>query len=495
MRYFPIYSFVIFIAACLPPEKGMAQKHYSMEELVERAKEQSLPARIARNSAMSGYWDFVSYKASLNPNVSLSGTIPSYQRSISKITLPNGSDVFVSSDQAYNSVNLNINQNVVLTGGVLSVYSSLNRIDVFSPDKSRQYSTVPFSIYYSQNSLFYNPFKWQKQIAPMQLEESKKTFIEDMEGVSLTTVDICFRYLSAQNQINIDIQNYLNADTLLKITQTKFNIGTRDKNDLLQARLNLLNAKNNYAQDIVMKEQARQSFVQFFRMSGADSILLATPDEVDLFDIDLKRALSEAGKNRQKVVEFRRRRLLAEQNLRKTISDASPNLNVSANLGASQTNRQLLQAYSNLQQQQSVYLQVNIPLLDWGVNRSRIKKARADLELAKISIEQEKEGFEQEIVFQIMQWNALKDQLKIARETMEIGLERYDIAKQRYILGSINFTEFNGAQQQKDGVIYSYINSLRTYWTAYYQIRKLTLYDFVKQAPIQYEVRPSHFSY
>ena len=489
MKY--IIFFFYLMESLISPEL-QAQKQYYLKELVERAKGQSLQSKIARNSALSGYWNFVSYRASLYPSVSLSGTLPSYQRSISKITLSNGSDVFVPSDQAYNNVNLNINQNIALTGGVVSLYSSLNRIDVFSPDRSKQYSTVPFSISYSQNALFYNSFRWDKKIAPLQLEEAKKTYAEDMEGISLNAVDVYFQYLSVQNQLHIDLQNLLNADTLLKNTQTRYTIGTRNKNDLLQARLNLLNAKNNYAQDIVSREQARQSFVQFFRMNITDSIILITPDSVDLFDIDLSKALSEAGKNRQKVVEFRRRRLLAEQRLRKTISDAYPALNVSANFGASQTSQQFLNSYANLQQQQSFWLQFNIPLIDWGVNRSRVKKARADLELTESSIEQEKEAFQQEIVFQIMQWNALKDRLKSSRETLEIGLERYDIAKQRYILGSINFTEFNEAQQQKDGVVSTYINILRIYWNDYYQIRRLTLYDFIKQTPIQYEANIGH---
>ncbi len=488
MKKIAIHLLVLFLASCCTQLR--AQDPYSLLQLVDRAREQSLPAKIARNSAMSGFWNYTAYRASLYPNIFLSGTVPSYQRSINKITIPNGSDVFVSSDQAYNSVSLNINQNVGLTGGVFSVYSSLNRIDLFSPEKSRQYSSVPFSISYSQNSLFYNSFKWDSKIAPMLLEEARKTYVEDMENVALSTVDVYFRLLSAQNQLSIDWQNYLNADTLLKITQVKFNIGTRNKNDLLQARLNLLNARNNYAQDIVGKELARQSFVQFFRLNARDSVRLTIPEQTELFEVGLDKALAEAEKNRQKVVEFRRRRLLAEQNLHKTISDAAPQLNISANLGASQTSTELPAAYGNLQQQQSVWLQISVPLLDWGVNRSRIKKARADLELANSSIEQEKEAFEQEIVYQVMQWNTLKDQLEISRETMQIGLERNEIAKQRYILGSINFTEFNEAQEQKLQSINSYINNMRTYWSAYYQLRRLTCYDFQKQSAIQYDNSP-----
>jgi hypothetical protein len=41
------------------------------------------------------------------------------------------------------------------------------------------------------------------------------------------------------------------------------------------------------------------------------------------------------------------------------------------------------------------------------------------------------------------------------------------------------------AQQEKDAALQSYVVALRTYWTGFYQLRALTLYDFEKSAPIR----------
>ena len=41
------------------------------------------------------------------------------------------------------------------------------------------------------------------------------------------------------------------------------------------------------------------------------------------------------------------------------------------------------------------------------------------------------------------------------------------------------------AQTEKDQAILQYVQSLRGYWTSYYRLRRLTLYDFERGAPIR----------
>ncbi len=468
-----------------------AQK-FTLPELINRAQEQSLSKKIAVNNAMSGYWAYNSYKARLYPKVFLNGTLPAYTRNIDRITIPTGEDIFVPRNQSYEQLALSVSQNVGLTGGVFSLYSSLSRIDVFSPDKTKQYSVVPVSLSYYQNTLFYNSFKWEKKIEPVRLEENKRSYSENIENIALNSVSYYFQYLAAENQLFVDKQNLDNADTLLKITQTKFEIGTRDKNDLLQAKLNLSDAKNNVIRDNIELEKTRQSFVQFFRLRAMDSIKLVIPDELDFFYIDEQKALAEARKMRQAVLAFRRRRLEAEQQVQYAKANAAPSIGVSANFGLSQASEQLGKSYQNLQRQQTLTLTLAIPILDWGENKSQIARAKANLDLVNVSIEQENEAFEQEIRFQVMQWNSLKTQLATARETRDIAIERYDVAKQRYMLGSINFTEFNNAQAQKDNAINTYIYNTRVYWESFFLIRKLTMFDFKANKPIEYQLEMLH---
>ena len=71
----------------------------------------------------------------------------------------------------------------------------------YGDNSSTGFAVVPFSINYSQNSLFYNEFKWNKKIEPLLYEEAKRDFIENMEQISLNTSRRYFALLKAQSSI------------------------------------------------------------------------------------------------------------------------------------------------------------------------------------------------------------------------------------------------------------------------------------------------------
>ena len=71
--------------------------------------------------------------------------------------------------------------------------------------------------------------------------------------------------------------------------------------------------------------------------------------------------------------------------------------------------------------------------------------------------------------------------MEIAAKADTISQERYQITKQRFIMGKIGITELNIAQSEKVNAGKEYINSLYSYWLNYYQVRKYTLFDFVKR--------------
>lgn len=58
------------------------------------------------------------------------------------------------------------------------------------------------------------------------------------------------------------------------------------------------------------------------------------------------------------------------------------------------------------------------------------------------------------------------------------------MARNRYIIGKISNTDLYTAQDQKDQAILAYVQALRSYWTAYYHLRRVTLYDFVAKQPL-----------
>lgn len=66
---------------------------------------------------------------------------------------------------------------------------------------------------------------------------------------------------------------------------------------------------------------------------------------------------------------------------------------------------------------------------------------------------------------------------------------RFEVARNRYLIGKIGITELFDAQQQKDSARTRYIDTLRRYWVAYHRLRQLTLYDIAADRPLEDPMR------
>jgi outer membrane protein TolC len=75
----------------------------------------------------------------------------------------------------------------------------------------------------------------------------------------------------------------------------------------------------------------------------------------------------------------------------------------------------------------------------------------------------------------------LRLQIEITKKADEVAFERYNVAQNRYLIGKIDITNLNIALREKDDAKRSYLAALKSFWTAYYELRRLTLFDFAEQ--------------
>lgn len=475
----------LFLLYFLPFTVNAQRIQLSLNDAINTAKGSSLDYKIANNIALSSFWDYQSFKAGFLPKLSLSGTLPDYYRTINSITLPNGQSQFVAQNLASSGVGLNLSQQISLTGGSISISSSLQRIDNFGNYKSTAYTAIPFSINYSQSSLFYNEFKWQRRIQPIRFEESRKQYLEDMEDISYNTVYRYFDLLKANIQLKLDEQNLKNIDTLVKITQARYEIGTVQLNDILQLKVSQLNAKRSVMTSTLSLEMAKQNLIRFLNLEKEQDMVLEIPELLSFFKISKDVALREAFTNRKFVAEFKRRRIQAEQEVVRAKVQNGPSINIRANVGVSQTAMELDHSYQGLLRNQAMVIGLYIPLVDWGVNKSNRKRTLANLEMEVNSIAQQQLAAEQEITYEVFKWNMQEEQFEIVKLARDFASQRYEISKQKYAIGTITYIDFNNAQIDKDRTEIEYINSLLNYWASYYHLRKLTLFDFSTNASIK----------
>lgn len=463
----------------------------TLDDVLYIAKQQSPDALIAKHRFRRSYWQYRSYKASYLPSVSLSGTLPNINNSINEITLPDGSEEYVNQNFTKYSLDVSVRQRIGLTGGQIFLTSGLKRNDnTVGDNKNTAYNSTPINIGYSQPLFQYNSFKWDRKIEPLKYEEASRIYIENVEQVALTATNHFFNLLSAQIQIQIAEKNLNSYDTLYHIAEGRYNLGKIAENDLLQLELNYLRAQAAQENSQLDYENVLFILKSFLRVTTNLPIELIPPSETYHFPIDIDEAIKHAKENTSTALGFDRRLLESESDVNKAKMDGRIDATLFAVYGLTQTAGDIKGSYISPLEQKQLSLGITVPILDWGKARGQIKMAESSAELTRTSIEQERIDFEQNIYLKIKQFEMQENQLMIAAKSDTVAQKRYEVTQQRYLIGKVNdVLELNNAQIDNDNAKKAYFQSLNTYWTNYYTIRKLTLFDFKEGKKIEFDIR------
>lgn len=458
----------------------------TLQNAIEIATQQSPEALISRHRYRSSYWQFRTYEAGFMPMLSLDATLPELNRSISPITQPDGSEAFRQRSYMSSDVNLSLSKNVGFTGGQVFMNTSLQRIDIFADSTVTSWLSTPLNIGFRQPLFAHNPFRWSRMIEPIRYNEAQRRNVEDVEQVAITTINYFFDLLQAQIRNQIQLLNRANNDTLYQIAQGRFNMGTIAENELLQTELNLLNSEAALENSYLDLETREFNLKSFLRLSEHITIELVPPYETSTVLIEPEQAINHARDSRADALGFERRLIEAASDVSEARLGSRFNANLFAVYGLTQSADDFRNAYINPQDQQRVVLGIQVPILDWGLAKGKIRMAESSQELVKTSVEQEQIDFDQEVNLKVRQFNMQQSQLIIAARSDTVALKRYDVTVQRYRIGKIGIIELNLAQTEKDNAALGYIAALHSYWRNYYELRKLTHYDFLTNRKLEF---------
>ena len=487
---FRINCVLFFISLFFLYESVKAQelsRTLSLEEVIVMAREQSLQGLLARHRFRSSYWEYRTYVARFRPSLNLEATIPDLNRAYDRIILPTGEESFVERSSLNSDVELSLRQNVGFTGGTLFMNSGLQRIDILSEGGETSYLSTPLSVGFVQPISGFNIYKWQRKIEPLKYEEAKKRYLESMEGVAIRAIDYFFDLALAQINLEIARINFENADTLYKIAEGRYNIGTIAENELLQMELGTLNAGTALNEANIELEAMQSQLRSFLGFNENVNLTLLIPAEIPATEIEFAQAYDLAVENNPNMLALEREVLESDRNVAEARSERGLNADLFASFGLTERANTIPKAYQNPQDQQRVRLGLMLPIVDWGLNKGNYKMALSGHEVVRTQVAQEKIDFEQAVFLQIMRFNLQDDQFYIAAKADTIAQLRYDVTKQRFLIGKIDVLDLNVALNEKDVARRAYVQALRNYWNYFYTIRRLTLYDFVEEVPLQEE--------
>lgn len=461
------------------------QRDLTLEEVISIAKKQSPDALIAKHQLRASYWEFKTFKRSLLPSLSFDGTIPSINSAFKTYTTSSGTEEYINQSYTSYSGNLRLNKVIGLTGGNIFLSSGLQRIDNFyDTTTTKNYLSTPINLGLRQPLFNYNRYKWDKKIEPLKYQAAKQDYLETVEQVSLTAVNYFFNLLSAQINQRVAQINVSNYDTLYKIAQGRYVSGKIAENDLLQLELNFLNAQSALENANLELENTTFRLKSFLRLQNNENIRLIIPQPEKFTEVAYDLALEQAMKNSSSIIDFEKRLLESRANVNQAKAENGFNANLYAVFGLMGSAFNMGDSYVRPDDQKQLSISLEVPILDWGTRKGQVKMAESNADLVETSVEQERIDFSQNIFLQVSEYNMQQNQLVIAAKSDTVAQRSYNASKNRYLIGKISVTDLNIAQTEKDKATIAHIRALQTFWRNYFELRKMTLYDFYKQKPL-----------
>ncbi len=476
-------------ALCIPlllmtSVQAQQVKRLTLSEVIELAEEQSPSALMAKHRFRASYWRHRSYKAEFLPSLSLRADLADYNRTYNEQYV-DGQYTFVERNTNTSALSLQLSQNIGLTGGRVFISSDLTRFDAFSGDGSTDYISSPISINFVQPLFGYNSLKWQNKTEPLRYERAKKEYLSDIVNVHNMAVNRFFDLATAQVRKEIAELNYSNSDTLYRIAQGRYNLGTIAEDELLQMELSWLNAGTARNEAYINLDDSELRMRSFLGFNENVRIELIIEDDVPEFEVDVDKVLELAMENNPFILDQELTLLEAASQVEQARANRGiTGSNLTVSYGMRQRDESLADAYRNPDIQQRIRVGLTIPILDWGLSKGRLRMAESNQEVTRVRSEQMMTDFIQGIMLDVHRFNLQPGQVRIAATSDEIATRRYEVTRQRFLIGRIDVLELNDADRRKDENRISFMNALRTYWSYYYNIRSITLYDFENDRPL-----------
>jgi outer membrane protein TolC len=454
----------------------------TLQQAIDIARQQSPDILYARHNFRSSYWNYCYYKANYLPSLSFSST-PHFNHSINAITLPDGTAQYISQNQLRTDAALSITQNIALTGGSMSIQSNLQRLDELTGG-TYSYKSTPVVIGYQQALFGHNSLKWNKKIEPLRFEAAKRTYVETLELMSQKTTDKFFRLASAQTNLEIARINFANADTLYVFAQGRYDIGTITENEMLQLEINKLNEGSNQLNAQWEVDNSMEDLRSYLGIKDAIPIVVIIDNHVPLGSIHFEEALQYALENSPDMLDLQRQKLESESNVASVKASTGLKADLYMQFGLAQTGRDIETAYKDPLNQQYVEIGFRLPILDWGRGKGQVQMAKSRRDIVYIQAEQARNDFEMNISRLVKQFNLKSSQLQVAIKADYTAGRRNEVARKLYLLGKSTILDLNASITDKDAAKRNYISTLNSYWSLYYTLRSITLYDFEKNIPI-----------
>jgi hypothetical protein len=470
----------------------------TLDDCIDIAHGKSPRSDIARKNFAQRYFGYEAFSAGYLPQMTLSAALPGLYRGVTEIQQDDGTSKFLEAATLNSSVALGIEQKLPFSGGTLGVASELTRIDNLKRETINAngeieisphnfyWNSTPIRMFYRQPIFRFNSMKWERKIEAMRNSMNDNEFNEEMEQIAITATSYFFDLYLAKKDLENSIFNRNVNDTLYSLSKGRFEVGKIAENDLLQSELQFLNSQNDVETKQLNYERAMENLVLFLGIEKDTMVEVIPPESIPDVRVDLDIAIEQAKINNIRYLNYDMDEMEAEKNIEIAKSDASLNADLIFSFGLNRTADTFEDSYRDLSDQQRLNVTLSIPIINWGYGNARVQNAIINHAKVNNSVKIDRQNFELDVKYQVLRFTQLQKQLLLRAKSDTIATKRFEVSRNRYLIGKIDLNSYFIAQNEKDQSRNSYMSAIKEFWVGYYNLRRMTMYDFINNETIRY---------
>ena len=475
---------VIFLFVAL---SAVAQQRVKLDldRTVRLATDSSLSARRYQSVYDASRYQYLSWQASRKPQFSLESTPVMYERYMTQRYLSaEDVDVYRQQRMFYSQAGITATQTMERWGGYFYGSTQLGYLRTFGDKNQTQFMTIPITVGYKQDLLFYNPLKWARQIEPLKLARAEKELAYGIETASEQAVGKFFTLALAQDMQRMAEEYLASCDTIYAIAERRYKIASIPKAELSILELEKTNARTALANARIARSRAAQELAVYLGMDRQTDIELIIPSVIGTLHVDAAEAIQQARENNPQYLSSRQVTAEARRDAERAKVEKNFSVSLSASIGLNQVADNFLDAYRDLLSQDMATVTFSVPLKDWGKRRNAYLAARSNVEAAEHSEQEAARDTELDVALTVADFNERQAIAETSRQALTIAEDAYAQTLQRFIRAQANAYDLSLAQSHWQTARQNQIASLQNYWLAYYHLRRLTLYDYQRHVVI-----------
>lgn len=455
-----------------------APRPLTLQEAIARAQERGPAAQVARSTRDAARWRDDAFNARLLPQLFVAGNVANLNHGINPIALPDGSTRFVGQSYNQSTLGMGFRQRVPLTGGTISVGSEVTRIDQFGAFNSQFYQTTPVVVRVEQDLFRTREVVWDRRVQSLDAAVAARAYLEAREDVAAGTADAFFDLYAQQMALANASTNVAVNDTLFTLNRGRYEVGKIGENDLLKSELALLRARAAADDARLARDRAEATLRRLTVYPEGRPLAIVAPDAIPAVDADPDLAERAALRNSSATRLNELEGVEAKRGIAEARANNRFNAAIAASAGFNQTAPAFDRAYQSPLGKQTLTVGVNLPMLQWGAGHADLEAARAVEARVAANNQIRRDALAEDARFSALRLQQARRNVLLAAKADTVAAKQFEVARNRYTTGKISNEALYLAQGEKDAAVLANVQALRNYWSAYYHLRRVTLYDF-----------------